>query len=508
MNKAAAKAGLTQSLYERLVALGIRPIRLEVQYRCHPCLSEFPSARFYEGSLQNGVSESERKMARLANGTDPEFPWPAPDQPMLFYVCNGCEEMSSSGTSFLNRSEASAIEKIVTFFLKAGLEPRQIGVITPYEGQRAYVCSHMLSAGSLRSTLYEELEVASVDSFQGREKDVIVLSCVRSNEFQGLGFLTDPRRLNVALTRARYGLIIVGNPRVLAQDPLWHALLAHFKTSNCIAEGPLNNLKVSMLTLPKPRHRTPSAGFNSAFARPGDPNPNNGHNSRHHGPMSNAERLRRMGAGENSGFATEHNGHHGAPNVFSRAAVAPNGRHWSDDAFVAAAAAGGPPPMNGPPGPRWPPPVNGRGGRYGRGGPQQPGGPLGGPLDSRYDARYVDQHRGPPMPPGGHDGFYAAPAFNPPGMPGGYPSRGGPPARHHHPIDYATQSTHMAGNSQVPSQQFSSQQFSSQQFSQGSVANSPSQYSYAGGSQPYGHAGSQPFGTGASQADYSELPPY
>lgn len=185
MCKTAAKAGLAQSLYERLVALGIRPIRLEVQYRSHPCLSEFPSSRFYEGSLQNGVSESERKMSRLAGGTDPDFPWPSPEKPMLFYVCNGCEEISSSGTSFLNRSEASAIEKVVTFFLKAGLEPRQIGVITPYEGQRAYVCNHMVTVGSLRSTLYDEIEVASVDSFQGREKDIIVLSCVRSNDHQG-----------------------------------------------------------------------------------------------------------------------------------------------------------------------------------------------------------------------------------------------------------------------------------------------------------------------------------
>ena len=109
------------------------------------------------------------------------------------------------------------MEKIVTMLMKGGAMPKEIGVVTPYEGQRAYVVNYMARNGPLKSDLYSEIEVASVDSFQGREKDFIILSCVRSNENQGIGFLKDPRRLNVALTRARYGVIIVGNPRVLAK---------------------------------------------------------------------------------------------------------------------------------------------------------------------------------------------------------------------------------------------------------------------------------------------------
>ena len=72
--------------------------------------------------------------------------------------------------------------------------------------------------GSVNTNLYKEIEVASVDSFQGREKDYIILSCVRSNDHNGIGFLDDPLCLNVALTRARYGLVIVGNAFSLSQS--------------------------------------------------------------------------------------------------------------------------------------------------------------------------------------------------------------------------------------------------------------------------------------------------
>ena len=80
MCKKAARAGLAQSLFERLVMLGVKPIRLQVQYRMHPSLSEFPSNSFYEGTLQNGVTINERQSTGI------DFPWPVPNRPMLFYV--------------------------------------------------------------------------------------------------------------------------------------------------------------------------------------------------------------------------------------------------------------------------------------------------------------------------------------------------------------------------------------------------------------------------------------
>jgi len=247
MCKKAARAGLSRSLFERLVVLGIRPIRLEVQYRMHPALSEFPSNLFYEGSLQNGVHGTERKLKGI------EFPWPLQDKPMFFYCCQGQEEIAGSGTSYLNRTEAAYVEKITTKFLKSGLRPDQLGIITPYEGQRAFLVQYMQHNGSYHTKLYQEIEVASVDAFQGREKDIIIFSCVRSNEHQGIGFLNDPRRLNVALTRARYGIIIVGNPKVLSKQPIWNHLLTFYKESKVLVEGPLNNLKESLIQFSKPR---------------------------------------------------------------------------------------------------------------------------------------------------------------------------------------------------------------------------------------------------------------
>lgn len=247
MNKKAAKAGLNQSLFERLVILGLAPIRLNVQYRMHPCLSEFPSNMFYEGSLQNGVTMQQRLRR------DVDFPWPVGDNPMMFWSNLGNEEISASGTSYLNRTEASNVEKIVTRFFKAGVQPADIGIITPYEGQRSYVVSSMQNTGTFKKENYKEIEVASVDAFQGREKDFIVLSCVRSNDHQGIGFLSDPRRLNVALTRAKYGLVILGNPKVLSKHPLWHYLLQHFKERNCLVEGPLSNLQTSLLQFSRPK---------------------------------------------------------------------------------------------------------------------------------------------------------------------------------------------------------------------------------------------------------------
>ncbi|CAI2297044.1 unnamed protein product [Caenorhabditis sp. 36 PRJEB53466] len=259
--KKAAVAGLSQSLFERLILLGIRPFRLQVQYRMHPVLSEFPSNAFYDGSLQNGVTENDRKMKGI------DWHWPTPDKPAFFWHCCGAEELSASGTSFLNRTEAANVEKLVSKLIKGGVQPGQIGVITPYEGQRSFIVNYMHTQGTLNSKLYENIEIASVDAFQGREKDYIIVTCVRSNELSGIGFLSDPRRLNVAITRAKYGIVVVGNAKVLARHELWHELINHYKEKELLYEGPISALKQVNLALPKPtlKARNNIAGNTTKF---------------------------------------------------------------------------------------------------------------------------------------------------------------------------------------------------------------------------------------------------
>ncbi|KAF3928370.1 hypothetical protein ABW21_db0205604 [Orbilia brochopaga] len=311
MNKQAARAGLHQSLFERLVILGCAPIRLNVQYRMHPCLSEFPSNMFYEGSLQNGVTVQERLRRNV------DFPWPVADSPMMFWCNLGNEEISASGTSYLNRTEAAACEKIISKFFKAGVSPSQIGIITPYEGQRSYIVSSMQTNGTHKKELYKDIEVASVDAFQGREKDYIVLSCVRSNDHQGIGFLNDPRRLNVALTRSKYGVVILGNPKVLSKHPLWHHLLLHYKERNCLVEGPLSNLQISFIQFSRPRqsYRGPQRfqmaypGPTSMQSNPLDVNSNGARNMHASGvaqPISGVGMGRSMG-NQVSSRQTEYN---------------------------------------------------------------------------------------------------------------------------------------------------------------------------------------------------------
>src|SRR5690606_25862771 len=110
--------------------------------------------------------------------------------------------------------------------VEAGLQPREVGVIAPYSAQVGLLSSEL-------SDLVEQgLEIDSVDGFQGREKQVIVVSCVRSNPNGEVGFVSDPRRMNVAVTRAKRKLYVVGDSATLSSDPLWASFFEHAIAAN------------------------------------------------------------------------------------------------------------------------------------------------------------------------------------------------------------------------------------------------------------------------------------
>ena len=242
LDQDAKRAGLDISLFERLLSLGITPYCLNVQYRMHPALSEFPSNMFYNGTLQNGIHSFER--TRLIS-----FPWPRSDMPMMFWCVQGVEDPGPSGRSLLNRMEASCVLNVVERFVECNIGGERIGVITPYDSQRTLL-RQVLSRHPVKPNEMKKVEIASVDEFQGRENDYIIFSCVRSNDSGVLGFLNDLRRLNVALTRAKYGLVIVGNPNTLKYNPTWLNLMNHFQLHKCLVCGAtLDNLSLYTLYL-------------------------------------------------------------------------------------------------------------------------------------------------------------------------------------------------------------------------------------------------------------------
>jgi len=245
LSNKARHGGLDNSLFERLLTIGIHLVQLKVQYRMHPELSKFSSISFYDDSLEDGVSAATHNLQNV----DLSKFWPQIGKPMLFYSAYGEEEFAASGTSYLNCTEAASVEHFITHLLNLGMTPDQIGVITPYQGQRDYISQYMEFVGSQNHKFYNEIEVASVDSFQGREKDLIIFSCVRSNQRRNIGFLKDPRRLNVALTRARYGIIIIGNPTVLTWSPVWNNLLHHYDKQNALVEGPVTDFMKGKIKL-------------------------------------------------------------------------------------------------------------------------------------------------------------------------------------------------------------------------------------------------------------------
>jgi ATP-dependent RNA/DNA helicase IGHMBP2 len=193
---------------------------LTVQYRMHERIQAWPSARFYGGRVHAAPSVRGHLLTDLPDVVATEWT----TEPLVYVDTAGCGHDESEGDdegSKSNPGEAELVVRIVQALREANVPGAHIAVITPYNAQ----------VQLLRERLRGEpdVEIGTVDGLQGREKEAVVLSLVRANEQGEVGFLAELRRLNVALTRARRHLTVIGDSATLAHDADLRGLVDHLQ---------------------------------------------------------------------------------------------------------------------------------------------------------------------------------------------------------------------------------------------------------------------------------------
>ncbi len=217
----AANEGFAVSLMERLVALyGTNITRqLTVQYRMHEQIMRFSSDCFYAGTLTADESVRSHLLSDLVSEPHAAIT----QSPVIFVDTAGAgweEQLEPDGESRFNPQEGAWVLQQVEELCKIGIEPGEIAVIAPYAAQVRWL---------RQRCLFKAVEIDTVDGFQGREKEAILITLVRSNANGEIGFLGDTRRMNVALTRARRKLIVIGDSATLAGHPFYAHMIAYFE---------------------------------------------------------------------------------------------------------------------------------------------------------------------------------------------------------------------------------------------------------------------------------------
>ena len=228
----AARAGLGTTLFERLAAAA-PPSLLVVQHRMHAALMAFPSRSMYGGALVAAPAVAEHRLEDLGLPSDPLRPGP-----LVVIDTAGTgwsDETTGDDPSTRNPGHAARVAAEVRRLLGRGLDAGDLAVITPYDAQVR------LLRELLRAERDAGLEIGTVDGFQGREKEAVVLDLVRANPDGALGFLADHRRMNVALTRARRFLLVVADSATVAHDPFYDAFLAAAEAQGALASAFLDD---------------------------------------------------------------------------------------------------------------------------------------------------------------------------------------------------------------------------------------------------------------------------
>lgn len=231
LSGAATKFNYNQSLFVRMEK-NSTPYLLNVQYRMHPSISVFPSVEFYKGRLKDGPN-----MATIT-----KKPWHESNAlaPYKFYdIVSGRHEQNNKTMSYINVEEAKVAVELVDYLLRKYENKydfsNKIGIISPYKEQVFRMRKEFKNYFGSPITKYVDFN--TIDGFQGQEKEIIIISCVRANDSgssSGVGFLKDFRRMNVALTRAKSSMWILGHHKSLYQNKLWGHLISDAKERNAL----------------------------------------------------------------------------------------------------------------------------------------------------------------------------------------------------------------------------------------------------------------------------------
>ncbi|XP_063000882.1 probable helicase senataxin [Elgaria multicarinata webbii] len=223
-------------------------LQLTTQYRMHPEICHFPSKYIYERALTTDRQTAETRFS---------LEWPF--QPyLLFDVLDGREERESD--SYANPQEVKLVMELMKLIKerRSDIGSRHIGIITPYSAQKKRIQKQLDKEfrenrprevqgemhASSSSSFVSSAEVDTVDGFQGREKDCIIVTCVRANSTQGsIGFLRSLQRLNVTITRAKYSLFILGKLKTLMENKDWNELIQDAQKRGNIIQTSSNSYK-------------------------------------------------------------------------------------------------------------------------------------------------------------------------------------------------------------------------------------------------------------------------
>jgi len=222
-SREAAQMGLETTMLDLLAEKLPENIMLNIQYRMHNAILGFSNKMFYGGLLSGHEKVQFHHL-------------PGDNQPVVFVDTAGCgfeEKLHLQHQSLRNEGEFFLIREIL-LLKKECFQGFSVGIISPYADQVRYIREELGQDPSLH---YTSLEVDTIDGFQGQEKDIIFISLVRSNERSEIGFLKDERRLNVAMTRARKKLIIIGDSATLGAHSLYNQLISYVNETGLYESG-------------------------------------------------------------------------------------------------------------------------------------------------------------------------------------------------------------------------------------------------------------------------------